>query len=132
MGLKNRLVLMNFMQFFVWGAWLITIYNYWFETKHWEGVQFGAVFTTLGLSSLFMPTIAGIIADKWINAERIYGLLHITGGIILCYLPQVSDPTTFFWVIFAAMLCYMPTIALSNSVAYSILKSNQFDVIKHR
>jgi NHS family xanthosine MFS transporter len=131
MGLKNRLVLMNFMQFFVWGAWLITIYNYWFETKHWEGVQFGAVFTTLGLSSLFMPTIVGIIADKWINAERLYGLLHIIGGLILCYLPQVEDPSTFFWVIFAAMLCYMPTIALSNSVAYSILKSNHFDVIKH-
>lgn len=122
---------MNFMQFFVWGAWLITIYNYWFETKHWEGVKFGAVFTTLGLSSLFMPTIAGIVADKWINAERLYGLLHILGGLILCYIPQINNPDTFFWIIFAAMLCYMPTIALSNSVAYSILKANQFDVIKH-
>jgi len=131
MGVKNRLIIMNFMQFFVWGAWLITIYNYWFETKHWEGVQFGAVFTTLGLSSLFMPTITGILADKWINAEKLYGLLHILGGLILCCLPQINDPSTFFWVIFAAMLCYMPTIALSNSVAYSILKSKNFDIIKH-
>jgi NHS family xanthosine MFS transporter len=95
----------------------------------WDGVQFGAVFTTLGLSSLFMPTLVGIIADKWINAERIFGLLHIAGGLILCLLPSVSDPVTFFWVIFLAMLCYMPTIALSNSVAYNILKSNNYDVV---
>lgn len=130
MGLKNRLVAMNFMQFFVWGAWLITVYNYWFETKKWGGVEFGAVFTTLGLSSLFMPTIVGIVADKWINAERLYGALHILGGITLCYLTQVTDPQAFFWVIFIAMLCYMPTIALSNSIAYSVLKSNDYDVVK--
>ena len=121
---------MNFMQFFVWGAWLITIYNYWFETRKWGGVEFGAVFTTLGLSSLIMPTLAGIIADRWINAERLYAVLHILGGIILCYLTQVTEPNEFFWAILAAMLCYMPTIALSNSIAYSILKSNDFDVVR--
>lgn len=128
-SLKNRLIIMNFMQFFIWGSWLITIYNYWFETMKWDGVQFGAVFTTLGLSSLFMPTLVGIIADKWINAERLYGLLHLTGGIILCLLPSVNNPVTFFWIIFLAMLCYMPTIALSNSVAYNVLKSNNYDVV---
>ncbi len=126
----NRLAIMSFLQFFVWGAWLITIYNYWFETKHWGGVEFGAIFTTLGLSSLIMPTITGIVADKWINAERLYGALHIVGGVILCSLPSVSNPDSFFWVIFAAMLCYMPTIALSNSVAYNVLKSGGYDVVK--
>ncbi len=121
---------MSFLQFFVWGAWLITIGNYWFATKQWGGAEFGAIFSTLGISSLFMPAITGIIADKYMNAERLYGLLHIFSAIALFYIPQVDNPTMFFWVILLAMLCYMPTISLSNSVAYTILKNNQYDVVK--
>jgi NHS family xanthosine MFS transporter len=59
---------MNFLQFYVWGSWLITLANYWFGTKGWDNTQFGAVFLTLGIASMFMPTITGIIADRWINA----------------------------------------------------------------
>ena len=130
MSIKFRLTLMSFLQFFVWGAWLITVGNYWFGTKQWSGEQFGAIFSTLGLSSIVMPAITGIIADKWINAEKLYGVLHILGGIALLYIPQVDNPTTFYYVIFGAMLCYMPTISLSNSVAYNILKNNNYDVVK--
>ena len=130
MGIKSRLTVMSFLQFFVWGTWLITVSNYWFITKHWSGAEFGAIFSTLGFASLIMPTLTGIIADRWMNAERLYGVLHILGGIALACIPQVNHPGTFFWVIFAAMLCYMPTISLSNSVAYNILKTNHFDVIK--
>lgn len=130
MSLKFRLTLMSFLQFFVWGAWLITVANYWFGTKQWSGAEFGAIFSTLGISSIFMPAITGIIADKWVNAEKLYGFLHILGGLALCYIPQVEDPTTFYYVIFAAMLCYMPTISLSNSIAYNILKNNNYDVVK--
>ena len=129
-SIKLRLTVMSFMQFFVWGAWLITIYNFWFETKKWGGVEFGAIFTTLGISSVLMPTVTGIIADRWINAERLYGILHLVGGGIMCSLPFVNDPQQFFWAILAAMCCYMPTISLSNSVAYNILKSANFDLIK--
>jgi len=129
-SIKFRLTVMSFLQFFVWGAWLITIYNFWFETKHWGGVEFGAIFTTLGISSLIMPTITGIVADKWINAERLYGVLHVSGGIFLCSLQFVEDPNTFFWIILGAMLCYMPTISLSNSVGYTILKGSGYDVVK--
>ena len=130
MSLKFRLTVMSFLQFFVWGAWLITVGNYWFATKQWSGAEFGAIFSTLGISSIIMPALTGIIADKYINAERLYGILHILGGIALFYIPQVDNPSTFYWVIFAAMLCYMPTISLSNSVTYNILKTNKFDVIK--
>jgi NHS family xanthosine MFS transporter len=130
MNIKNRLTLMSFFQFFVWGAWLITVGNYWFGTKQWSGEQFGAIFSTLGLSSIIMPAITGIIADKWINAEKLYGVLHILGGLALIYIPQVEDPITFYWVIFGAMLCYMPTISLSSSVTFNILKNNNFDVVK--
>ncbi len=130
MNIKIRLTLMSFLQFFVWGAWLITVGNYCFETKHWSFDEFGAIFSTLGISSIFMPALTGIIADKWINAERLYGILHILGGLMLCCIPFVTTPTSFFWVIFAAMICYMPTISLSNSIAYTVLKTHSFDVIK--
>jgi MFS transporter, NHS family, xanthosine permease len=116
MSLKMRLITMSFLQFFVWGAWLITVANYWFGTKQWDGTQFGAIFSTMGIASIFMPTICGIIADRWMNAEKLYGLLHIFGGITLLYVPQINDPSSFFWVILLAMIFYMPTIALSNSV----------------
>jgi MFS transporter, NHS family, xanthosine permease len=130
MGIKNRLVGMSFLQFFVWGAWLITIANYWFGTRQWDGTQFGLVFATMGFASIFMPTLTGIIADRWINAEKLYGIMHILYAGVLFYLPQVGDPTTFIYVMFAAMCFYMPTISLSNSVSYAALKSNGFDVIK--
>jgi NHS family xanthosine MFS transporter len=121
---------MSFFQFFVWGAWLITVANYWFGTKGWDGAQFGAIFSTMGIASIFMPTICGIIADRWINAEKLYGVLHILGGITLLYVPMVDNPISFFWVILVAMVFYMPTIALSNSVAYNALKKSGLDVVK--
>ncbi len=130
MSIKLRLTVMSFLQFFVWGAWLITIGTYCFNAKGWTGAQFGAIFSTLALSSLFMPALAGIIADKWLNAEKLYGILHILYGVVLFFVPQVNDPDTLYYVIFAAMICYMPTISLSNSIAYTILKSNNYNVIK--
>jgi NHS family xanthosine MFS transporter len=129
-SLKQRLIFMNFLQFFVWGAWLITIANYWFDTKHWSPSEFGAIFSTLGISSLFMPTIMGILADRWINVEKLDAILHIVGGLFLAYIPFVSNSSDFFWIIFFAMMCYMPTIALSNSISYSTLKNNNLDIVK--
>lgn len=130
MGLKLRLIIMNFLQFFVWGAWLITIGVFWFNTKQWDGANFGAVFTTLGIASLFMPTLMGIVADRWMNAEKLYGILHILGGISIFMLTQIDNPHTFFWIMLVAMIFYMPTIALSNSIAYNALKTANFDVVK--
>ena len=130
MNVKFRLTIMSFLQFFVWGAWLITVANYWFGTKNWDGAQFGAIFSTMGIASIFMPTLCGIIADRWINAEKLYGILHILGGLTLFYVPQISNPADFFWVILVAMIFYMPTIALSNSVAYNALKKGGLDVVK--
>ena len=130
MSIKFRLTLMSFLQFFVWGAWLITIATYFFTNNMGTGVQFGAIFSTLALASLFMPALTGIIADKWMDAEKLYGILHILYGVILFYVPKVHDANTLYYVIFAAMICYMPTISLSNSIAYNILKREGFDVIK--
>jgi MFS transporter, NHS family, xanthosine permease len=130
MTIKNRLITMSFLQFFVWGAWLITIGTYCFNAKGWTGAQFGAIFSTLAIASIFMPPITGIIADKWINTEKLYGVLHILYGLVLLYVPQVNDPDTLYYVILLAMIFYMPTISLSNSISYTILKNNKYDVVK--
>jgi NHS family xanthosine MFS transporter len=135
---------MNFLQFFIWGSWLITIGAYWFQTlpnlypainpetnsSVWTGSAFGALFSTMGIASLFMPALMGIIADKWINAEKLYGICHILGAIVLFSLPMVKDPSTMFWVMLLNMCFYMPTLALSIAVAYSALKRNGQDVVK--
>jgi len=130
MNIKFRLILMNFMQFFIWGAWLLTVGAYWFQNKGWSGAQFGAIFSTMGISSIFMPAIAGIVSDKWIHAEKLYGALHIIGSVVLFCVPLVTSPTVFFWVILLNMLCYMPTLSLSIKVAYSALKDQGHDVVK--
>lgn len=130
MNIKIRLTVLSFFQFFVWGAWLITIATYFFSNNMGTGAEFGAIFSTLAISSLVMPALTGIIADKWINAERLYGMLHILYGAVLLYVPQVKDADTLYYVIFLAMIFYMPTISLSNSISYTILKNNNFDVVK--
>lgn len=131
MSVKLRLIVMNFVQFFIWGAWMITVGVYWFDTKQWSSAEFGAIFSTMGIASIFMPTLCGIIADRWINSEKLYGILHILGGITFLSLPFVESPITFFWLILLAMIFYMPTLALANSIAYSVLDSNKLDPVIH-
>ena len=141
--IKQRLTILSFLQFFVWGAWLTTIGTYCIDGKHWNFGQFGAIFSTLALSSILMPSLIGIIADKWMRAERLYGILHILYGMFLLLVTQLgwlqqqfpslagmAEYDLLYWVIFAAMICYMPTISLSNSVSYRILKMFNFDVVK--
>ena len=130
MNIKFRLTVMSFLQLFVWGAWLITIGTYCVNAKHWSFPEFGSIFSTLAIASIFMPPLVGIIADKWMNAEKLYGLLHIFYGLVLFYVPMVDDPNILFYVILVAMIFYMPTISLSNSVSYIILKKYDYDVVK--
>lgn len=130
MDIRFRLTILSFLQFFVWGAWLITIGTYFFGNKLGSNEQFGAIFSTLALSSLIMPAITGIIADRWINAERLYGMLHIAYGALLWMVPEMKTADELYWLILAAMFCYMPTISLSNSISYTLLSNSSHDVIK--
>src|ERR1700709_1344061 len=98
MNTRLRLIIMNFLEFFIWGSWLISIGNYLGGTLHFTGAQIGAVFSTLGIASLFMPALMGIVADKWINAERVLGLSHIIGACMLVWASAVTNPDMFFWV----------------------------------
>jgi NHS family xanthosine MFS transporter len=130
MSLKLRLIVMNFLQFFVWGAWLLTIGAYWFQNRHWSGTGFGAIFSTMGLASLVMPALAGVVADRFVPAQILYGLLHIAGAVALFCVPLIDDPATLFWLMLVNMLCYMPTIALAIAVSYHALKRADLDVVR--
>jgi len=130
MALKIRLILLNFLQFFIWGSWLLTIGKYCDNTMHWSYTEFGAIFATMGIASLFMPAITGILADRLINAERLYGGLHLLAAIILFMVPSIKDSTTMFWIMLLNMCCYMPTISLSITVAYTSLERKGLSIIK--
>ncbi len=129
--IQFRLTIVSFLQFFIWGSWLITIGAFWFENKQWGPAEFGAIFSTMGISALFMPAITGVIADRYMRAERLYGLLHILGAIGLWFIPFANSPSDMFWRILITMIFYMPTISLSNTVSYSILsQSAGINVVK--
>src|SRR4249919_3428440 len=115
MNIKHRLTIMNFLEFFIWGSWLISLGGYMFATLHATGSQIGAAYGTMGIASLFMPAILGIVSDRWINAERVLGACHIAGAVLLFWASQVNDPQMMYWVIFFNSMAFMPTIALNNT-----------------
>jgi nucleoside transporter len=130
MNLKSRLIILNFLQFFVWGAWMMTLASYGFKERNWDGAQFGLVFSTMGFASLIMPTLFGILADKW-KANYVFALLHLLFGITMCFLPLINTASAFFWVLLIAMCFYMPTIGLNNAIGFETLKSEGKDPTKY-
>ena len=130
MNIKFRLTVLNFLELFVFGAWLISLGGYLGGQLKFEGFQIGEIFTTLGIASLIMPAIVGIIADKYLNAQKLLGILHIVGGVFMFYLAQTNDFSTFYWLILGYLTMYMPTLGLANTVSYSLLTKNNYDVIK--
>ena len=104
MNLKLRLTIAIFLQFYIWGAWLITIGRFWFENRGWSGTSFGAIFSTMGISALFMPALMGVVADKWVSAQKLYGVLHLLGAVFLWMLPTANSPEQMFWIMMATMV----------------------------
>lgn len=130
MSIQLRLTVMNFMQFFVWGAWLISFSNYMSGTLGFTGLQIGSVYGTMGVASMFMPGLMGIIADRWINAERLYGILHLTGAGLLIWASTVRDYETLYFIMLFNAMVYMPTIALNNTISYRVLEQQGLNFIK--
>ncbi len=129
-NIKLKLTILNFLEFFVFGAWLLSFGKYMYATLHFTGTQIGAVFMTLGLASLIMPGIMGIIADKWLGPNKLFAILHILGGILLYFLAQQTDFNGVYLFTLLYLMLYMPTIALDNTISYCILERNHFDVVK--
>lgn len=130
MNIKTRLLIMNFLEFFVWGSWLISLGGYMIVTLHFTGGEVGAVYATMGIASLFMPALMGIVADRWVNAERVLGLLHIIGAVLLVWASTVTDYRTFYLIMLLNCMAFMPTIALNNTVSYIVLEKKGFDIVR--
>lgn len=130
MNIRLRLITMNFLEFFVWGSWLISLGGYMIHTLKFTGIQVGSIYGTMGVASLFMPAFMGIIADRWVNAERVLGICHIIGAGLLLYASTITDSKTMYVVMLLNNMFYMPTIALNNAVSYAVLKKEGIDVIK--
>jgi NHS family xanthosine MFS transporter len=136
MSISFRLTVMNFMQFFVWGAWLISFGAYMSKSLGFTGIQIGSIYGTMGVASLFMPGIMGIVADRWVNAERLYGILHLMGAGLLVWASTVRDYETLYFIMLLNAMVFMPTIALNNTISFRVLEQqglnfiNQFPPIR--
>ncbi|GHU63410.1 xanthosine permease [Bacteroidia bacterium] len=128
MSIKFRLTIVQFLEFFIWGSWLISFGNYMFSMG--MGDKIGTLFATAGVASFIMPTIAGIIADRWLNAEKLFGILHLLGACFLCLASRTSEFNQLYLFMFLNALVFMPTIGLSYSVCYSVMAKNRMDMVK--
>ena len=115
----SLLATMMFLEYFIWGAWYVTMGTYMGEHLNASGVEIGAAYSALAIATMISPFFVGMIADRYFAAQRIMGVLHIVGAILLYFATKISDSHTFYWIILFYSLLYMPTIALSNSVAFS-------------
>ncbi|MGG5838016.1 nucleoside permease [Huaxiibacter chinensis] len=131
MNITTRLKMMSFMQYFIWGSWLVTLGSYMINTLHFTGSDVGMVYSSKGLAAIIMPSLVGIIADKWLRADRAYMLCHLICAAALCYAAQVNEPGLMFWVMLVNAMAFMPTIALSNTISYSCLEQAGLDTVTH-
>ena len=128
MGIKLRLIITQFLEFFIWGSWLISFGNYMFSLG--MGDKIGTLFATAGIASFIMPTIAGIIADRWLNSEKLLGILHLLGAGCLFMASRATGFDQLYGYMFLNALIFMPTIGLSYSVCYSIMANHRMDTVK--
>jgi nucleoside transporter len=110
---------MMFVEYFVWGSWYVTMSTYMAQNLHSSGIQIGAAYSALAIATMISPFVVGLIADRFFSAQRIMGVLHLLGAILLYLATTVRLNGPFYWIILFYSLLYMPTIALSNSIAFN-------------
>lgn len=117
---------MMFLEFFIWGAWCVTLGTYLTVTLKFTGGQVGNAFLTMAIASVISPIFVGMVADKFFPAQYLMGILHIAGAILMFLLAnQVQSSTVFFWVLLGYTLCYMPTLSLANAVCFNQMKDTE-------
>jgi nucleoside transporter len=123
---------MMFLNFFIWGAWYVTMGTYLKSIKGVTDVQVGIAYGTQSLGAIIAPFVVGLIADKFFAAQRILGILHLIGGAALYYLTTVSDFSAFYPGILIYMILFMPTLALINAVSFKQVGDPEKDFAKIR
>jgi nucleoside transporter len=124
-GLAIRLSFMMFLQFFIWGAWFVTMGTYLATTLKASDIQNGMAYGTQSLGAIIAPFIIGLIADRFFSAQRILGVLHLTGAALMYYITTLDSFSSFYPIILIYMIMYMPTLALVNAVAFKQLHDSE-------
>jgi nucleoside transporter len=139
MKLTTRLQLsfMMFVEFFIWGAWFVTLGTFLLNNLHANGSQTGSVFSTQSWGAIIAPFIIGLIADRYFNAEKILGVLHLAGAVLMFQMYRAGELTTvypevFYFYALAYMILYMPTLGLVNSISFNQMKDpeKEFSTIR--
>lgn len=118
-GVRAQLSLMMLLEYFIWGSWYVTMGTYMGKYLNSTGTQIGAAYGALAIATIISPFFVGFIADKYFSAQRIMGILHLVGAALLFVATKITDNTTFYWLVLLYSALYMPTIALSNNIAFS-------------
>jgi nucleoside transporter len=127
-AVRVKLSAMMFLQFFVWGAWFVTMGTYLGQGLGFDGVQVAAAYSTMPWGTIVAPFFVGMIADRFFAAERVLGVMHLLGAGLLLLASRVTTPAEFFWVLLAYAFCYSPTLALVNAVAFTQMASPEKQV----
>ena len=122
MAVRLKLSVLMFLQYFVWGAWSVTLGTWLGQTLGFSGEQIGLVAGTTALAAMISPFFVGMVADRFLATERILAGLHVAGGLILLAASTQTSFGPFYAVLLAYALCYMPTLALSNSLSFRQMK----------
>jgi nucleoside transporter len=129
---KFQLSLMMFLQFFIWGGWFVTLGTFLGNNLNATGGQIAMAFSTQSWGAIIAPVFIGLIADRFFNAEKILGFLHLFGGGLLYLMSITEDFSVFYPYVFVYMQLYMPTLALVNSVSFNQMKdtTSEFPLIR--
>ena len=129
---RLQLSLMMFHEFFIWGGWFVTLGTYLSNNLSASGAEAGQVFSTQSWGAIIAPFIIGLIADRFINAERILAVLHLLGAVLMYQMYTADNIAVFYPYVLIYMICYMPTLALVNSVSFNQMKNpeKEFSVIR--
>ncbi|WP_348812514.1 nucleoside permease [Flavobacterium maritimum] len=119
---RIKLSIMMFLEFFIWGAWFVTLGTFLGNNLNASGSETAAVFSTQSWGAIIAPFIIGLIADRYFNAEKILGILHLIGAFLMYQMYQSEEVGMFYTYVLSYMILYMPTLALVNSVSFNQMK----------